>query len=673
MSAAGVVAYGAISALGRGDAAFRVSSERERTCVRRDEELSAAGLRRPYCARADISGTADRATLLLDAALADCMQMLDRVRPGWRELRVGLALGTSSGGMRTFEASTTEALGGVRSVDASTTSGGTPVFEARAAGVAATYAGPVAAVSFAAARVFAPASIVLAACASSAIALGLGRAWLDDDRCDLVLAGGFDAVSVFVATGFECLRATCGERGPRPFRRDRDGLALGEGAAVVALARARSAEDARAWITGFGATCDAHHLTAPEPNGAGLARAARRALEDAGAPSFGLVSAHGTGTSQNDAAEARALASLASAAEASTLASLRTVPAFSFKGTIGHTLGAAGALETLATIDALERGLIPATHGDGDVEPGAHLHDVATSSSARTALKLASAFGGANAALVVTLDPAEDGVSASRPDTPHPPPPPEPALPAGAMRMTRGRRRVFATRAVAVDVVELEPARLAAKTGYAVDRIARADELVRWSMAVVAALQARTGSLRGAGIVVGLGLATIETNARFLARLSRPEPRRFPYTTPNAAAGECAVAFGLDGPAFAVGGGPHGGLEAIAVAADLVRARVADRIVVVAADEAGEVSARLARGTASGAVALLVQSTPADAELEDWTVEYGPTPTPTPALPAALPPMSAHRALLPLVGATPAQLATSVPWGGRATITLRWM
>src|SRR5207244_1220970 len=119
-----------------------------------------------------------------------------------------------------------------------------------------------------------------------------------------------------------------------------------------------------------------------------------------------------------------------------------------------------------------------------------------------------------------------------------------------------------------------------------------ADLLVRLVVAAAAKLEDRLGSLGDAGIVVGHGLATYDTNSVYLARIReagarRGEPRRFPYTTPNACAGECAVALRLKGPAFAVGGGPHGGIEALSVAAALVSGGVVDRMVVVAADEAG--------------------------------------------------------------------------------------
>ena len=180
---------------------------------------------------------------------------------------------------------------------------------------------------------------------------------------------------------------------------------------------------------------------------------------------------------------------------------------------------------------------------------------------------------------------------------------------------------------------------------------------------------------------MGHGLATIDTNAAYLARIraagaSRGEPRRFPYTTPNAAAGECAVAFAMNGPAFAVGGGPHGGLEALAVAADLVRGGVADRVVVVGVDEAGPGSRRLAPATRPGAVALMVAAEPLSARLEAWSVRL-PAGLPAGAalvVPAAV---EAHRALLPLalppgVG-DPETLEARSPWGGFANARFFWL
>ncbi len=623
--ACAVVAWGASSALGEGESAFACAAPGERapTRVMRDDELAAAGLVRPYCGRVPMEAPAgrDRATVLLERALDACARQLDDALPGWWEKRVGLAIGTSSGGMRTFERTPADQ--------------GLPI--------EGTYLGPV----LAAARpmIFEPFAHVLGACASSTIAIGLARAWLLEDACDVALCGGYDALGPFVASGFEVLRATSATPGPRPFRTQRDGLALGEGAAVLALVRQR--ERARAWVTGFGASCDATHLTAPDRTGGGLARAARQALDDASAApgSIDLVSAHGTATSFNDAAESLAI-------EAVLGGEAKRPVVHAFKGTVGHTLGAAGALETLAAIDAMTRGLAPASHGEGPIERDLRVLDVSERGDLRTSLKLASAFGGANAALVLTREA----------------PPASPRAPSD----------VHVSRAVHVDGARVPDAKaLAERTGYPEDRIARGDELVRLTIAAVAALEDRVGPLKGAGIVVGHGLATLETNATYLARMrtagaARAEPRRFPYTTPNASAGEAAIAFGLTGPAFAVGGGPHGGIEAIASAAALVRAGVAERIVVVAADEAGPASERTAPGTRSGAVAVLVAREPLAARLVEAKVHLDPAPVAPSARPSA--PMHAHAALVPLAGERrPDVLEAALPWGGFAIARLFWL
>ena len=597
-----IVGWGAISPLGEGTDAF--ARDPGETRVVRDEELARAGLARPFCARAKIDGDRDRAVVLFERALAACITDLARAVPDWKEKRVGLAVGTSSGGMRAFETAPSSLEG--------------------------TYLGPVLAAHKP--RPFAPFAHVLGACASSTIAIGLARTWLDADECDLAIAGGYDAVSVFVATGFEVLRATSAQPGPRPFRRGRDGLALGEGAAFLALVRAENATTVRAYVTGFGATCDAVHLTAPDREGKGLARAARAACEEAGRPAIGLVSAHGTATEFNDASEAQAMRA--------TLPGEPVVHAF--KGTIGHTLGAAGALETLAAATAIAQGIAPPTSGRGEIDGDVRILSEATPIATRAAIKLSSAFGGANAALVVSRDPAQ----------------------------RRALRDVYVSSGALA--TEMDAAALAKRTGYAEDKIARADDLVRVAMSAVAALEDRVGSLRGAGIVVGHGLATIDTNARFQTRIrdagpTRAEPRRFPYTTPNAPAGECAVAFGLTGPAFAVGGGPHGGIEALMVARDLVRAGTADRIVVVAVDEAGDASRGVAPDTKRGAVAVLVSSERLDARIEGCSVALGVGRAVAPQA------MDAHRALLTICHERPASVEASFPGGGFANARLFWL
>lgn len=633
MSACAIVAWGAASGLGEGEAAI-ATRDRAVTRVVRDDELAAAGLGRPFCSRVLLATdpSRDRATVLFERALTACAVQLDVVLPGWRERRVGLAVGTSSGGMRTFE--------NAKDV------------ETKPLPLEATYLGPVLAAERPCA--FEPFALVLGACASSTIAAGIARTWLLDDACDVALAGGFDAVGVFVASGFEVLRATSAVAGPRPFRLKRDGLALGEGAAVMAFARPHDVVTSavQAYVTGFGATCDATHLTAPERTGAGLARAMRHALAEAGIEpkGCGLVSAHGTATAFNDEAESKAIAAVFGD-------DARPI-VHAFKGSIGHTLGAAGALETLAAVDAMGRGVLPPSYGEGETIAGVRVLDAAERGDPSAAIKLSSAFGGTNAALVV-----EKSISPAIPDT-------------------KRKREAWMSRAVhvAADAVP-SAADLAKRTGYAEDRIARADDLVRLTLAAVAALEDRVGSVTGAGIVVGHGLATIETNVAYLARMksagaARAEPRRFPFTTPNASSGEAAIAFRLTGPSFAVGGGPHGGLEALRVAADLVGGGVAERVIVVAADDAREYSAIAAPGTKTGAVAILVTAEKPAAQaagrIDEVCTRLERDRMSGDFVAAA--PMHAHVALLPFAADPPAETAeAALPWGGFAKATVFWV
>jgi 3-oxoacyl-[acyl-carrier-protein] synthase II len=623
-----IVAFGAISALGEGTAAVSAGEPGEgpRLALRRDPELESAGLARPFAARARIEEqhpAIDRATALLSTAMSACARELDRLLPGWRHKRVGLAVGTSSGGMRSAErAFDLVAKEAWRDAD--------PRVLERAF-----YFAPVLDAAEELRIPFAPATVVLGACAASALAIGLGKRWLEHERCDLVLAGGFDAVSVFVAAGFEVLRATTATLPPRPFRVGRDGMALGEGAAILALVSSNGSVTGGVHVTGFGASSDAVHLTAPDRTGSGLARAAARALEEAGRPLIDLVSAHGTATPFSDPAEARAIAKTLGVDAPSK------VTVHAFKAQIGHTLGASAVLETLVCKDALERGVLPATAGEGPLDPDARVRllAVAQAADARAALKLSAAFGGANAALVLSKAP---------------------------VRARRKSHPTFLSRAAHV-TGEPDAAQLAKELGQPLERLARADPLTRLALAAVGRLASDAlgldASLAGTGIVVGGCFATLETNAAFHARIVHrgarmAEPRRFPYTSPNAAAGECGVAFGFTGPGFGVGTGPGAGLEALCVAADLVRSGDAESMVVVAVDvvgaTVGAMCARLGLTSSSGAVSLVVSREPRKAahRLIDWRLELGPCEAGSTENASEV----GHRALLPLTGALPGPL-----------------
>ncbi|MET9403736.1 beta-ketoacyl-[acyl-carrier-protein] synthase family protein [Kitasatospora sp. NPDC002965] len=252
-----------------------------------------------------------------------------------------------------------------------------------------------------------PNLVTSTACASGTTALGVACDLLRAGSCDVVLAGGTESGrSPMVATSFDRLGALSRRRhdpagASRPFDADRDGFVLGEGAGLLVLERAADARARgvrpRAYLAGHGSTADAHHFTAPRPDGAGLARAVRIALADAGlAPhEIGHVNTHGTGTTLNDLAEAAALRQVFR----------RPPPVTAVKSVIGHCLGAAGAIEAAVTVLTLQYGLIPPTANLGRLDEAIDL-DVVTKRPRRVQLQAAvsvsSGFGGQNAAVVLT-------------------------------------------------------------------------------------------------------------------------------------------------------------------------------------------------------------------------------------------------------------------------------
>lgn len=249
-------------------------------------------------------------------------------------------------------------------------------------------------------RLDGPCQTVVNACASGSDAIGLGAAWINAGICDLVLAGGADELCRTTYNGFASLMIT--DTSPcRPFDRRRRGLNLGEGAGLLVLesdaSRQRRGKAPRGYLLGYGAAGDAHHLTAPHPEGAGLRRALAEALTSAGvsAAEIAFVNAHGTGTPDNDRVESRVLAEL-----------FPQTPFVSTKCYTGHTLGAAGAIEAALTLAGLEQGLLPANVGYGEADPelpGVPVTGV-TKINGKVALSESLAFGGTNAVLVLGLE-----------------------------------------------------------------------------------------------------------------------------------------------------------------------------------------------------------------------------------------------------------------------------
>ena len=244
------------------------------------------------------------------------------------------------------------------------------------------------------------------ACASSTHAIGLAFHMVRSGMVSAAIAGGHEAPLTFgFLRAWDSLRVVS-PAGCRPFSADRDGMTLGEGAAMLTLEPLEAALERGVHvygeIVGFGMSSDAHHITQPRAGGAALAMA--RALEDSkhagienAAGRVGYINAHGTGTVTNDAIEAEAIHSaLGEAAE--------RAPVGSTKSLTGHSIGAAGAIEALATVVALEEGMLPHTAGVTNVDEGLKLDVVVKrprpmASQRDLALSNSLAFGGLNAVL----------------------------------------------------------------------------------------------------------------------------------------------------------------------------------------------------------------------------------------------------------------------------------
>lgn len=247
-----------------------------------------------------------------------------------------------------------------------------------------------------------PQTIIANACASGANAIGHAWHLLRHGGANRVLAGGYDGLSQLVFSGFDSLRALSPTR-CRPFDAQRDGLALGEGAAVLALETLEGAQARGAGILGeicgYGAATDVHHLTQPHPNGDAAVASMRGACAAAGVGpgQIGYVNAHGTGTPLNDSAETAAITRWA-AEEAGR------IPVSSTKASIGHLLGAAGAVEALVCLMALREQWLPPmrTVETPDAACGFPLvREPRAATGLEYALTNSFGFGGANASLVL--------------------------------------------------------------------------------------------------------------------------------------------------------------------------------------------------------------------------------------------------------------------------------
>jgi 3-oxoacyl-[acyl-carrier-protein] synthase II len=327
----------------------------------------------------------DRATKLLLLAGHEAWQ-----QAGWQPSEdLPLVLGTTSGGMSLGEAYYRQAIQTPKDARQQATRVQHYQAQRQALDVADAFGfrGPV--------------TLIANACASGANSIGHAWDLLRRGHAERVLTGGYDALSQMVFGGFDSLQALSPTQ-CRPFDARRDGLALGEGAGILALETLASAKKRSAVIlgeiVGYGAATDAHHLTQPHPNGdAALASmAAACAAAKLGPDAISYINAHGTGTPLNDAAEAAAINRWAGE-------QAKGIPVSSTKSSIGHLLGGAGSVEAVICLMALCEQWLPPTSTLQTIEPSCRFPVVQKPTDARVEYALTNSFGfgGANASLIL--------------------------------------------------------------------------------------------------------------------------------------------------------------------------------------------------------------------------------------------------------------------------------
>jgi 3-oxoacyl-[acyl-carrier-protein] synthase I len=389
---------------------------------------------------------------------------------------------------------------------------------------------------------FGPAMAMATACSSSALAIATAADMIVAGDADVMLAGGTDSLSRMTWGGFQSLLLVDGQ-GCRPFDAARAGMSLGEGAAMLVLeteegARRRGAT-ILARLTGWGASCDAHHVTAPHPEGLGALTAMHSALHRAGLEPSAIdyVNAHGTGTRDNDLAEAKALKSLFGD---------RVPPFSSTKRFFGHALAASGAIEAVVCIEALRRQQLPPNPGFTQADAAIGLQPVTALRSAKLTHVMSNSFGfgGNNAVLVFS---APETSPRTRQITS------APAAIAGVSVTGPGMIKVRAIEP------PLPPGEVTVHDCGALDGLAtltpnQRRRLSRMNqMAILAARRVRPPDpTRRVAVAMATGFGCLDEGAQFLENLigkneAEPMPAKFPGSVHNAPAGQIAIDLGARG------------------------------------------------------------------------------------------------------------------------------
>ncbi|MEI5098190.1 beta-ketoacyl-[acyl-carrier-protein] synthase family protein [Streptomyces sp. PmtG] len=530
----------------------------------------------------------DRATRLALAAVAEAVTGADLPLPDYDSYRVGVAVGTSVGGLEHGERFHWDLLKGGPAAGGRHRLTSYPLYtSADAISVAFQLRGP---------------KVVLSnACAAGSNSIGYAVDAIREGRADVMIAGGVDVLDILSLAGFDSLNALDTEP-CAPYSRS-TGTSLGEGAAFLVLEAESLARDRGAptlgYVLGYATTSDGYHATAPDPAGNGAYRAMRRSLAQASlAPEdVDYVNGHGTGTPTNDKAETKAVTDLFSPAQ--------PVPMSSTKSQVGHMLGAAGAMEAATCVLALRDGILPPTVNvakTADVprdivanHARPHALDVVVSNS--------FAFGGNNCSLVL----------GRRPVTPAAVPDHRVVITGAGPVTALGSGREAFLDALRAGTSAIGDARLTDVSLSGTRRAAEVDSAEcrrhvdpayarRLDQIGLLTLAASRLAVRDAGLRitkanaerVGMIFGTFSGPMQTVAQLSetigtvgphRVNPRLFPNSVMNAAAGHACLALQIRGPLSTLATGCVSGLSGLAYAADLVRRGEADVMLAVSADE----------------------------------------------------------------------------------------
>lgn len=447
------------------------------------------------------------------------------------------------------------------------------------------------------------------ACAAGAVAIANGMESLRSGHADLMIVGGSDPLAYLSFAGFSSLSALS-EHHCAPYTRS-DGLTLGEGAAFLVLEEQQAAEQRGATILaelrGYGLSADAHHPTAPDPRGRGARKAMAAALDMASTTveQLDYINGHGTGTPANDSGELRLIAGLADAG----------TPVSSTKSMIGHTLGAAGAVESVVSVKALLEQMLPPTHVPADdvaqnlrrqraeVDGVDIVPDRARSAKIELVASNSFAFGGNNATVLFSL-PTSDVTA-----------PPLLTVPlevtgVGAVAGNAANADEIADRLFTGVPLYDQIATIAPGVKYPIGTVPdkrlsaginprslrRLDRLSRLAVQAVAELLADANlsaeQVGSAGLVFATGygpLSAVEEFQRVLLTTGEGDSRVFPNTVMNAAAGHVALLNQIHGPTATFCAGGTASISALHFAGQLIRSGACEKVILVSADEATQV------------------------------------------------------------------------------------